>query len=85
MPLKGDTPRNNIRKRLVYERYGALHALVLMGSWSEGQTREGKLFPLWKIWTHARKVQVQGCDLQVFSENRAHCKDVSRAEGEQGP
>ena len=27
MPLKGDTPTNNIKKRLVYERYCALHAL----------------------------------------------------------
>ena len=26
--------KNNIRKRLVYERYGGLHALVLMGSCS---------------------------------------------------
>ena len=33
MPLKGDTPTNNIRKRLVYEKYGALHALVLICSW----------------------------------------------------
>ena len=24
--MKGDTPTNDIRKRLVYERYGALHA-----------------------------------------------------------
>ena len=29
MPLKGDTPTNNVTKRLVYDRYGALHALVL--------------------------------------------------------